>query len=266
MNNHLKNWLDASREDLEKLIERNGKVTLLHTLVANAWDTVHVSRVEVVLHESPPWVTVVVVDDALEGSADLSHTWVLSAEPEKYAARRGRLGLGERLVLSLCVEASIVSTRNAVLFNEQGRSNMRARRGIGTEFHGVARITRTELIQMRAQLKRLISPKNITTIVNGEALATRTPIRVTGTTLPTEIIDEKGALSQIDRVCTIDIYEPMPGEPATLYEMGIPISETGGLFHVDVQQKIPLGINRVDPSYIHRARAAVALALQSKDA
>ena len=44
-----------------------------------------------------------------------------------------------------------------------------------------------------------------------------------------------------------------------LYEMGIPVVETGDRYHVDVQQKVPLNMDRdnVTPAYLRLLRAAV---------
>ena len=51
----------------------------------------------------------------------------------------------------------------------------------------------------------------------------------------------------------------MSGETATLYEMGIPVVETGDRYHVDVQQKVPLNMDRdnVTPAYLRAIRVAV---------
>jgi len=44
-----------------------------------------------------------------------------------------------------------------------------------------------------------------------------------------------------------------------LYEMGIPVVETGDRYHVDVQQKVPLNMDRdnVTPAYLRTIRVAV---------
>jgi hypothetical protein len=44
-----------------------------------------------------------------------------------------------------------------------------------------------------------------------------------------------------------------------LYEMGIPVVETGDRWHVDIQQKVPLNVDRdnVTPAYLRAVRVAV---------
>lgn len=276
-----KNWFDVDRKGLAKLIERRGggdgwgsegggKIALLLELIANALDADGVTRIEVILEPEPgvPHATVVVRDDAPDGFSDLTHAWTLFAESSRkaYATKRGRFNLGEKLVLALCTEASIVSTKGAVMFDARGRSSMKARRNRGTEFQGIARITRTELLEIQAGLKRILVPQGVTLIVNGEELPSRKPLKTVEATLPTEISDGEGTLRRSARKTTVDIYDLLPGETAMLYEMGIPVVETGDKFHVDVQQKTVLNMDRdnVTPAYLRDIRTIVVNAMHDQ--
>jgi hypothetical protein len=114
-----KNWFDVDRKGLAKLIERRGKIWLLHELIANAWDADGTTEVVVSLvpEDNVPKATVLVTDDSPDGFADLSHAWTLFAESNRKgrADKRGRFNLGEKLVLALCDEASIITTSAGVL-------------------------------------------------------------------------------------------------------------------------------------------------------
>src|SRR5258708_3992979 len=126
-----KNWFEVDRKGLAKLIERRGKVALIYELISNAWDADGVTNVEVLLvREAAAGVTLVVRDDAPDGFADMTHAFTLFAESSRkgHAGKRGRFNLGEKLVLALCDEASIVSTKAAVMFDSRGRTSTRARR------------------------------------------------------------------------------------------------------------------------------------------
>lgn len=276
-----KNWFDVDRKGLAKLIERRGgsggagsegggKIALLYELIANALDADGVTRVEVVLEpeEGVPLATVIVRDDAPGGFTDLTHAWTLFAESSRkaYATKRGRFNLGEKLVLALCTEASIISTKGAVMFDARGRSSMRARRERGTEFMGIARITRAELAEIKIGLKRLIVPAGITVLINGEPLPARAPIKTIEATLPTEIADEEGTLRRSARKTTVHIYEPLPGKVTMLYELGIPVVETGDKFEVSIEQKIPLNMDRdnVTPAYLRDVRTLVVNAMHDQ--
>lgn len=61
-------------------------------------------------------------------------------------------------------------------------------------------------------------------------------------------------------------YEPRAGETASLYELGIPVVETGDRWHVDVGQKVPLNMDRdnVPPAFLRELRAHVLNAVHAK--
>ena len=262
-----KNWFEIDRKGLAKLIERRGKIALVHELIGNALDADGTTRVEVVLspEEGVPHATVIVRDDSPGGFADISHAWTVFAESERkaYPTKRGRFDLGEKLVLALCTEASIISTKAAVMFDSRGRTSMRARRERGTEFQGIARITRAELAEIKEGLKRLIPPAGVTIVVDGTPLLARTPLKTVEATLATEIADGEGILRRSARKTTVEIYEVLPGETATLYELGMPVVETGDKFHVCVGQKCPLNMERdnVTPAYLRDVRTIVVNAM-----
>jgi len=265
-----KNWFEIDRRGLAKLIERRGKIALVHELIGNALDADGVTRVEVVLEpeEGVPHATIVVRDDAPDGFTDLTHAWTLFAESSRkaYPTKRGRFNLGEKLVLALCTEASIISTKGAVMFDGRGRTNMRARRERGTEFMGIARITRAELTEIKDGLRRLIAPSGVTITVNGEPLPARTPIKTVEATLATEVADEEGVLRRSSRKTTVSIYAPLPGQVPMLYELGIPVVETGDKWDVSIEQKTVLNMDRdnVTPGYLRDVRTVVVNAMHAE--
>lgn len=270
MSDTSKNWFDIDRRGLAKLIERRGKIALIFELVANALDADGTTRVEVLLEpeHGAPLATVVVRDDAPEGFADLTHAWTLFAESSRkaYPQKRGRFNLGEKLVLALCTEASIVSVKGAVMFDVRGRTSMKARRNSGTEFMGLARITRAELAEIKSGLRRIIPPPGVTIVVNGEALPERRPIKTFEATLPTEIADEEGILRRTARKTTVHVYEPLPGEPPMLHELGMPVVETGDKWDISIEQKTVLNMDRdnVTPGYLRDVRTLVVNAMHDQ--
>jgi hypothetical protein len=271
MTDAAKNWFEVDRKGLSKLIERRGKVWVIHELISNAWDADGTTRVDVSFtpEEGVPKVWVTITDDAPAGFAALPHAWTLFAESSRKgdATKRGRFNLGEKLVLALCDEASIVSTSGGVMFDNRGRTNMREKRERGSEFSGLARMTRAELAQIKLALKQLIPPAGIDTYIDGEKLATRTPIKQIEATLPTEIADEEGMLRRSSRKCTVNVYEPLEGEDAMLYELGVPVVEMpGDRWHVSIEQKVPLNTDRdnVTPAYLRAIRTLVVNTLSDK--
>lgn len=276
-----KNWFDVDRKGLARLVERRGgsggddndgsdKLALIVELISNALDAKGTTRVEVVLEpeEGVPQATVLVRDDSMEGFADITLAWTLFGESTRKTepGARGRFCAGDKLVLALCTEASIISTKAAVMFDSRGRTSMKARTKQGTEFQGIMRITRAELAKVKIGLRKLISPPGVTIVVNGEELPRRTPIKTIDATLPTEIADESGVLRRTSRKTTVSLYEPLPGEESMLYELGIPVVATGDKFHVDVAMKVPLNMDRdnVTPGYLRAIRTLVVNAMHDQ--
>jgi len=79
-------------------------------------------------------------------------------------------------------------------------------------------------------------------------------------TLETVRADEQGRLHPSRRATTLVLYDPPQGRTARLFELGIPVQEIDLRWDVDVQQKVPLSLERdaVTPGYLAAIRVAVA--------
>jgi hypothetical protein len=259
-------WFSVDKEGLAKLCERRGKVFVLHELLQNAWDCGDATEVRVELRpvDGKPLARLTVTDDSPEGFKNLSHAYTLFAESEKKgdAGRRGRFNLGEKLVLAMCEEAEVESTRGTVIFGPVGRSeHPRRRRKSGTTFKALVRMTRAELDDCLRKVSEVLPPGKVATFVNGEQVAVRDPVStIFEAFLETEISGADGYLKRRYRSTSVDLHLVGPGEKATLYEMGIPVMELGDdPFHVNVGQKIPLTMERdsAPPAYVQEIRALV---------
>jgi len=268
------NWFDVDKKGLAKLIEKRGKAFALYELVQNCFDT-NATRcdVRVTPLAGKPYATVEVEDNDPEGFKTLAHAFTLFAESEKKGdpEKRGRfnLNLGEKLVLALCDEAEIQSTTGSVCFDKDGRHVLRKRmRAEGSKFIGTMRMTRDEYEDVYAAMKLLLPPPGCATWFNGERLCNDFFEKKFETTLPTEVADDEGYLRRTERKTLVTLHKPAEGEPARLYEMGIPVVElTGGeRLHVNVHQKVPLNADRdnVTPAYLQTLRVAVANALKDE--
>jgi len=266
-------WFEVDKAGLAKLLERKGKVFVLHELVQNAWDQ-KVTKVDVHLLREPGshHVKIMVEDDDPDGFVDLSHAFTLFAESNKKtdATKRGRFNLGEKLVLAVCTEASIVSTTGGYRFDRTGRHRVTKGRSVGSLFTGRLKMTNAEMAECAHSMRQLIAPEGIvTTFYDGETqpfvLPVRTPIVSVEATLPTEIADQEGNLRKTVRKTTIRVFET-GGDPGTLYEMGIPVVETGDRYHVDIGQKVPLNLDRdnVPPAYLRDVRTLVLNAVHAR--
>ncbi len=260
---------EVDRDGLAKIAERRGKAFVVQELLQNAWDT-DASEVRVTFTpvEGCPRALLIVEDDHPDGFRNLAHAWTLFAESEKKgdATKRGRFNLGEKLVLALCHEAEIVTTTGAVRFDKDGRQSLRKRRDKGSRFQAQLKMTRAEYDEAMAALDALIPPARVQTFINDIPLTTREALAICFTSLPTEISDEDGYLRRTRRKTHVHVHQVREGETAMLFELGIPVMETGDQYHVDVQQKVPLNMERdgVSPGYLREVRAAVLNVMHEK--
>jgi len=108
-------------------------------------------------------------------------------------------------------------------------------------------------------MAKLIPPPGVETVFNSIVIQPRTPLRKIEATLPTEIADVEGILRKSSRKTVIEVYEALEGETPSVYEMGIPVVETGDKWHYNVMQKVPLNADRdnVTPAYLREIRMLV---------
>ena len=258
-------WFEVDRSGLAALAARRNKRFILRELIQNAWDEAStLIEVSISKPDGSRTCTISVSDDSPEGFADLTHAYTLFAPSVKKmdATKRGRFNFGEKLVLALCKTASIETTKGTIYF-EGGESRRagRKKRASGSVFTGELTITRDEFEDLISDARRMIPPEGKRTIINGEELRTIKPVRVArSVVLMTEVAKDDGTLHSQYLCSDVNIYEPAEDEKGMLFELGIPVVETGDRYHADVLQKVPLNMERdnVSPAYLRDVRVAVA--------
>ena len=254
-------WLAVDKDGLARLVEKRGKAFAIFELVQNAWDT-QTKSVDIYLSKiaGKPLATLEVRDDDPDGFMDLGHAYTMFADSFKKndPEKRGRFNLGEKLVLALCTEATISSTKGSVIFHADGHreETPKGRTTSGSVFKATIRMTTDEFSEVEREVRRLLPPAGIQTIFNSAVLPVRKPVAETMAILPTVKSDEEGNLTRTMRKAVVRIYAT-DGEEGCIYEMGIPVVTTGDRFHVDVQQKVPVNLDRdnVPPAYLRTLRA-----------
>lgn len=255
-------WFDVDKEGLAALIQRRGAASAVVELVQNALDT-DATEVNVTLVATGDGIASLIVEDNdPHGFDNLAHAFTLFAPSEKKANvhKRGRFNLGEKLVLALCEWAQIKSTKGTIIFGPEGRTeDKRSRRRAGSLFSAAIYLDKSDIAQVENLCHRLLLPKGINVIYNGVALATRTADLSWRDILPTEVADGDGILKATRRKTTLSIYTPQPGEQPHLYELGIPVVEIDGGYHVNIGQKVPLNFerNNVTPAYLRAVQLSV---------
>ena len=262
------NWFAASKKGLaniaSRIIERRGAGAILGELYQNAVDA-GATSISIQLENRGSRVAVTAIDNGT-GFANLDDAFTVFAPSEKTnnPEQRGRFNLGEKLVLSLANVATITTTGGMITFNPGGKTVHRKPTNItGTVFNAIIPTTRpaTFINEMISFAAKLIIPAGVSLIVNGDVIPQRTRFASFAATLPTEIGVE---LRRTNRNTTVDVYETT--EPGWLFEMGIPVVETGDKYDLDVMQKIPLTVERdnVLPSFLKAIRVATLNALVDK--
>jgi hypothetical protein len=258
----MQTWFAVDKAGLAKLLERRGKQFILYELVQNAWDE-KTTRVDIILKwMDKGYAKLKVSDDNPAGFANLAHAFTLFAESDKKgnAEKRGRFNLGEKLVLALCEEAQIISTKGTVSFDAKGRHESNTCTQAGSVFGAKLKLTQVEFDLFESAAQRLIPPLGVDTFFNGQKIEPRSGLAQMEATLATEIGDHEGVLRPTTRKTYLEVLELHPGETPMLYELGIPVVEVDMPWHVNIGQKVPLNMDRdnVTPAYLGRVRALVA--------
>jgi len=255
-------WFAVDKEGLSQLVKRRGTAWVLHEVVQNGLDQ-DVTRVDVRLEPiagcAQAWLTC--EDDDPRGFERLSLAWTLFADTSKRSdpTKAGRFTIGEKLVLSLAYEAEVSTTTGTVRFDKSGRHASGKKREAGSKIAVRLPMTRAEYDEICTAAWRLLPRAGVVLTFNGGIIPSGKPVRTVEAELPTEFADEERSLRRTSRQTTIEIHETDPGEPAMIYEMGIPVVETGDRFHVNVLQRVPLNAERdnVTPAYLRQVRTIV---------
>lgn len=262
--------LVVDRKGLAKKLGDRPKSFVLFELIQNAWDAPGVTKVIVLLerHLGNSKARLYVSDDSPAGFTTLESVYTLFRDSEKAddPEKRGRFELGEKLIAALALRMTVTTTKGTVTIEGDKRTVGRGRLERGSSIEVILKMTKEELEQVVASAGRLIAPHGIDTYVNGATLPVRQQKAAFTATLQTVRSDGEGVLRPTQRKTEVRVYKPEAGEVACLYEMGIPVVETGDHYHYDVQQRVPVNFerNNVPPAYLKTLRVEALNALHEQ--
>jgi hypothetical protein len=271
-------WFDVDRKGLQKLALERGVAFVLFELFSNAQDE-DVTYIDLTFaHMEGRQYMLDCEDDSPEGFRNLSHAYTLFAESDKKGKpqKAGRFNLGEKLVLAVCSEAEIVTTKGHVRFNENGeRTKGHKRREKGTVFHGMIKnlITKEEWEEACKAFMTVIPRPGVKVRFSTgpwdehfREIEPRIPLHSIQADLQTVISDDDGMLRRKTMNTLVEIFEPKPGEEPMLYELGVPVVPTKDKWHVNIHQKVPLNKDRdnVPPDFLAKVRTLVVNAMHDK--
>jgi hypothetical protein len=252
-------WFDVDVGGLAETVARRNKAFVAWELFQNCVDE-GAKLITITADPVPnrPLVEITVTDDVPEGFRDLRDAYTLfkrsykKGDPDK----AGKFDIGEKLVIAACEEASIVTTTGGVAFDNRGRTVLKDKREKGSQFWGMVKMTRDEYKEFVVGVSMLIAPPGCAVTFNGEPLKPHKLVSTFSATLLTEWADETGVLKRNPRKTTVEVYETLANETAHIYELGVPVVDTGDRFHYLVKQRVPVSMDRdnVPPSYLTNLR------------
>ena len=163
----------------------------------------------------------------------------------------------------MCEAASIITTTGSVYFDSKnGRYPGRKKLERGSKVYVVIKMTKDQYFECINYCNSILIPENIKFSVwhesGGVEKNYRKPHVSFVTKLPTELMDGE-SMRKTSRETVVDVHVIEAGDTAYIYEMGIPVVEIDCAYNVNVQQKIPLNMDRdnVDPKYLKEIYAEV---------
>ncbi len=253
-----KNWFAVDREGLKNLIGKKGKKFILRELVQNALDE-PITQCRVNMVQSKGMMTLSIEDDSPIGFRNLTHAYTLFADTYKRrdSEKRGRFNIGEKLVFAVCTEAKVETTTGTIVFDSKGRHNRRFKRDSGSMITIKLRANKQDAGEMLEDAMMYLVPKGINYYVNGVKVDYVEPDKIFKTTLQTEI-EKEGTMSRTKRMTKVHLHKTRR-DTKYIFEMGIPITDIECGYDIDVQQKIPLSLDRetVLPSFLQDLYAEV---------
>lgn len=251
-----KNWFEVDKNGLKELQAGKPKHYILRELIQNALDE-PITECKVNLKYSEGKITIKIYDDSPIGFRDLrdSYTLFKHTYKRKNPEKRGRFNVGEKQAFSICENCKVETTKGTIIFNKNGRSKSNKKTNKGTIVTIDVKGNKKEFEEMLSIIKTYLIPKGISFTVNDEVITYKEPYKIFETKLTTEI-EQDNILKKTVRNTKVHIFKL---ETPYLYEIGIPIQEIDCEFSIDVQQKIPLSIDRetVSSSFLRDLYAEV---------
>lgn len=255
---------EVDPEGFRELHSKRPAWRLAMEIVSNALDEPTATEVRVSL-EKPGRYAVYVVEDNGAGFARIEDAWTLYAHTPKRLdiGLRGRFNVGEKTIMAVAARGSIETTSGTVEFDRRGRKVGRKARAQGTVVTLHMPWTKKQVAEVLAMLGRIIPNKTVT--VNGSAIVKPEPMAQASARLKTVILTGDG-MEEETRETEIAIYRAPEGQGGLLYELGVPVCESGTPFDISVGQKVPLGPDResVSPGYLRDIWAEVLNATHSQ--
>lgn len=266
----MSNALIVDKAGLARKLANKPKSFIVWELLQNALDE-KTTEIHITARMLPgkPECHIVVEDDSPEGFSDMSSIYTMFKDSKKAPdpTKRGRFEIGEKLVVALAKRMVVTTTKGCVEFDGDTRKNRRDKTEAGSKIEVWVKMTRPEFDEVCSAIERFLPHETEAFVYfNGKRLEPRPALGMVNTALPTVVSDENGNLKRTQRKADVIVYPVGADEQGTIYEMGIPVMDSGDKWHYDVRQRVPVNWERnsVPPAFLRNVRTAVVESLYDK--
>lgn len=256
----MNNWFEVDKKGLRALYADKPKTFIINELVQNAFDeNITLCKLDIKYSKVMGSCNLTIEDDSSEGFKNMSHAYTLFADTykRKDPTKRGKFNLGEKLVISLCDYAEIKTTKGTIIFTSDGRKEFDSKTANGTIVKINFDASKEQVDDIIKHTKTILVPLHIKFIVNDEVIPSKSIYKSFRASLKTEILKGDILVSRW-RETTINLIQHNDNT-SYIYEIGIPIQSTDCPYHIDVQQKVLLNLNRdtIAPRYLQDLYAEI---------
>lgn len=234
-----RNWFELSNEGWRRLSAGRPLGRLLLEGLQNAFDQA-ASSVEVDLGPDR-----VIIEDDASGVGDLALVYtVFMSDADDGPMRRGRMGRGLKELVAGMDAAEVHTVGATVVFDKFGRRTLPATRTRGTRLVLYRRSTTAELDEAAAMLRLVIPPPRTALRVRGRLVRRPRPLVALEPCDLETVVVRDGVERAVERGTRVSLYHPRRGDTPHLFELGLPVEPLNVPWHVDVEQRVPLGAGR----------------------
>jgi len=248
-------WLSISTEGFAAMNAARPAEHLIKELVQNALDSFgdgQPGRIEL-RYGSQNAGFVVECSDNGSGISDLGDLRVvyLTHKTDSHL-KRGRFGRGFKEALCIAEQARVISGGQQLEFLQENGERV-TRQGSTDDQQAGTRVwmqipwPAETCERLDAYFAQFLVPQGIELVVNGVQISPRAVEHRVAASITTELYDPiSQSWKKPSRATTIHLVRTLPGETATIYEMGIPVAavDWNMPYHCDVQQRVPMNPNR----------------------
>ena len=237
-----KQWFEISREGLEAQQLGKPKFHAIREIIQNSLDE-NITRCQIWTGYSKGKASLTVEDDSPGGVRKLDDIYTMFNPSYKrpYADKRGFMNVGEKMAFSICESATVETMLGKLTFDKKGRHYTHQLRERGTKVTMNIKMTKEEYDEILKNIWMIIPPENSNLVINGLINPPLKWVMLFNAKLQTVLLYQN-RMQRTVRMTKVALYDKQTD--AYLYEMGIPICKIDCKYSINVNQRVPMSIDR----------------------